>query len=258
VQPVLTASVHAMFLHTGPSKHKKPFVREIVDGPMRITTEAMEGDNNVLSDDQRAVLVQSLQHYSTLRTLFSNSHESQDERLSGGRELSGSGENLLVDGVDCSTVCVGDVWRCGGLVLQVTCPRKPCKRWTHTYESDPRSGIRSAVLRHGLGGWFCQVLREGSIGPGDELRLEERPYPHWSLQKLNRLIYGSSECGNAESSDAPSKAVWCGTREEFLELRDMKCLCEREWADVLEEFEDEGILDSLPAQKKRKVAPGDE
>ena len=240
IQPVLTAKVHAMFIKTGTSKHRKPFEREPVDGPLRICTEAVDGDNNLLSDDERAVLIQSLRHYSTIRTQFGASHEGQDERLAGGRDQSGSGENLLVDGVDCSTVCLGDVFRCGGLVLQVTCPRKPCKRWTHTYESNPGTGIRRFVMRNALGGWFCQVLREGSIGPGDELKLVERPYPQWSLQRLNHLFYGNSDVVD----DSPAEAVWCGTREEFLELREIPCLCEREWGDVLEKLMKQGTFEA--------------
>jgi len=231
-------SVQALFVKS--REAPRPFERTTGEGQLFCAKEGFDGDKNPLTSEDRSVLLQSVEHYAAIQSAL-EAHAS-DPRLQG--RLAGSGENLLVSGVDRDTICLGDIWHFGGLRLEVTCPRKPCKRWTHTYKSDPTDGIRVFVMQNAYAGWFCRVLQEGYIGPGDVMELETRPYPQWTMNRLNHLLYGHS----VVEDDSPAKPVWIGTEEEFEELLSMKCLGAREWKDVLEDMVEEAEEEEAEAE----------
>jgi MOSC domain-containing protein YiiM len=95
------------------------------------------------------------------------------------------GENLSTTGMTESTVCVGDVYRAGTALLQVTEVRQPCWKLAH------RSGIPELPLRvqqTGRTGWHYRVLEPGVIASGDTMTLEDRPRPEWTLARLLALL----------------------------------------------------------------------
>lgn len=98
----------------------------------------------------------------------------------------GFGENISCLGLDESNVCVGDVFRCGSSLLQVSQARQPC------WKLAQRFGIADMPLRvqlTGRSGWYYRVLEPGTIEVGCPLQLLERPYPQWPLQRLLQLLY---------------------------------------------------------------------
>jgi MOSC domain-containing protein YiiM len=81
------------------------------------------------------------------------------------------GENLTVDGMNETEICIGDVLKIGTTTLQVTHPRIPCFRLSY------RLGIpkfHQEQLESGRIGYLLRVLQEGEIAAGDEVRLLER------------------------------------------------------------------------------------
>lgn len=79
------------------------------------------------------------------------------------------GENLTTSGPDLAALCIGDQLVSEQLVLQVTAPRVPC----NTLEA--RVGIKGFSKRFmqiGRSGAYCRVLKEGSVGVGDEFELQ--------------------------------------------------------------------------------------
>ena len=79
------------------------------------------------------------------------------------------GENLTVQGLIEGRVRVGDVYRIGGALLQVTQPRIPC------YKLAIRMGegaeFPARFQQSGRPGFYLRVLEEGEIGAGDEIEL---------------------------------------------------------------------------------------
>jgi MOSC domain-containing protein YiiM len=74
------------------------------------------------------------------------------------------GENFTTEGLDERTVSIGDRFRIGGAVVEVTQPRMPC------YKLGIRLGRRDLVKRfHASGrcGFYLAVLQEGEVGAGD-------------------------------------------------------------------------------------------
>jgi MOSC domain-containing protein YiiM len=126
---------------------------------------------------EKAVLASAAEHLPFWRALL-------------GREDVGPGafgENLLLEGLTEEGVCLGDIWACGGAVLQVSQPRLPCwkqaRRWG-------RKDVALVMQTHGLTGWYLRVLGEGELEAGAPLTLLERPAPRWSVARANRVLHG--------------------------------------------------------------------
>lgn len=96
------------------------------------------------------------------------------------------GENLSTRGWIEEDVCVGDIIRFGGALLQVSQGRQPC------FKLNLRFGQRDMALRvqkGGRTGWYYRVLEEGVADEGDALALIERPCADWPLTRLTYLLY---------------------------------------------------------------------
>jgi len=88
------------------------------------------------------------------------------------------GENLTVSGLDETTVRLGDIYRIGPAVVQVTKARGPC------YKLQYRTGVPDLikrVLANGRSGWYVRVLEEGAVAAGQEIVLLHRPSAGESL-----------------------------------------------------------------------------
>lgn len=96
------------------------------------------------------------------------------------------GENLVVEGLDEAGICLGDRWRLGKALVEVSQGRQPC--WKLNLRFD-RPGMARLVQDTGRCGWYFRVLQPGEIGAGDRAVLEARPNPHWTLARVGRLLY---------------------------------------------------------------------
>ena len=76
------------------------------------------------------------------------------------------GENLTVEGLGDDEVCIGDRYRIGGAVLEVTQPRVTCYR-VGIRVGDPR--IPALLVSHRRPGFYLRVLDEGDVQAGDEI-----------------------------------------------------------------------------------------
>lgn len=101
------------------------------------------------------------------------------DQIGYAREEAPFGENLSVTGIEEDQACIGDIWRWGTALLQISQPRWPC------YKLAMHSGQRDMVKRFvesGRSGWYLRVLQEG-VAPtsgeiqfiqGDELEVTVR------------------------------------------------------------------------------------
>lgn len=82
------------------------------------------------------------------------------------------GENLTLEGIPINDAVLGERWRVGGALLEVTQPRFPC--WKLGLRmGDPRFPRR--FLAAGRAGTYLSVVEEGEIGAGDPVRVVSRP-----------------------------------------------------------------------------------
>jgi MOSC domain-containing protein YiiM len=83
------------------------------------------------------------------------------------------GENLTTLGIDPNESRIGERWRVGSqLLLQVTCPRIPCK--TFAYWLSETGWIRRFTAA-GRPGAYLKVLEPGPVKPADPITVVHRP-----------------------------------------------------------------------------------
>ena len=127
------------------------------------------------------------------------------------------GENFTVDGMPDDKTHVGDVFRVGNALVQVTQPRVPCYRLGIKMGSPefPKKFLQSNRV-----GFYMRVLQEGEVGAGDLIELVETDPQRMTVEEINRLLYFDSQ--NMEDAkkalhiDALSPG-WRGSFEERLE-----------------------------------------
>ena len=128
------------------------------------------------------------------KAIFANSFSNyaQWEKFLGLKNMAygAMGENLCIDGLDESSVCVGDIHKIGSLVLQVSQPRKPCfklsKRWGN-------ENMATHIFETGLTGWYYRVITPGSCKAGDIIEIVKKDEVGMSILEVNRLFFAPNE-----------------------------------------------------------------
>jgi MOSC domain-containing protein YiiM len=94
------------------------------------------------------------------------------------------GENFTTEGLDESSVHVGDRFRVGSAEVTVTQPRMPCHKLGIKFG---RADIVKRFLASGRTGFYFSVQREGEVGAGDEVELIGRNVNAVTVADLLRL-----------------------------------------------------------------------
>jgi len=95
------------------------------------------------------------------------------------------GENLTVEGIDESAIRIGDVFRLGEAVVQVTQPRQPC------FKLGIRAGdqqIVSDFWDSPFPGVYVRVIEDGAVKTGDEMILIENASDNMTLAEVFSLF----------------------------------------------------------------------
>jgi len=160
--------------------HKTP-----VQGRVRVTAQGLQGDAQgdlrLHGGVEKAVHHYPQEHYAAWRAEL-GAHALL--------EAPGAfGENLHSRGLTEATVCLGDRWRVGDVLLEVTQARQPCWKLG---ERLGRSDMAKRLQNSRRTGWYYRVLEEGALWAGAELVLQERPHPQWSMARLLDMLYRPS------------------------------------------------------------------
>lgn len=110
------------------------------------------------------------------------------------------GENISTIGLDESNVCLGDRFRLGTALVEVSQARQPCWKLDHRFAA---KGVMATVVKTRRTGWYYRVLETGEVRAGDSLALVERPHPEWPLASLFGLLIG----GEAKDRPADLRAL---------------------------------------------------
>ncbi|HZL43451.1 MAG TPA: MOSC domain-containing protein [Verrucomicrobiae bacterium] len=100
--------------------------------------------------------------------------------------LGGFGENITLGGATEAQLCIGDRFRFGEAIVEISQPRQPCwelsRRW-HVID------LKEQAERNGRTGFYFRVIHHGWIKPGDVGLLTERPCPQWTLAECNAIMH---------------------------------------------------------------------
>ncbi|HEX6183254.1 MAG TPA: MOSC domain-containing protein [Pyrinomonadaceae bacterium] len=94
------------------------------------------------------------------------------------------GENFTTEGLDESSVRIGDRFRIGSAEVMVTEPRMPCYKLGIKFG---RADIVKRFMASGRSGFYFSVRREGEVGAGDEVELLGREENGVTVADVTRL-----------------------------------------------------------------------
>jgi len=98
-------------------------------------------------------------------------------------------ENLTISGAIESEVCVGDVFRIGEAMVQVSQPRMPCAKLAGKDESKT---LPKLMVNVGYTGFYMRVLSEGLVAAGDSFDLFRAHPDRITIAEVNSIIYEKS------------------------------------------------------------------
>src|SRR5829696_2701435 len=98
-------------------------------------------------------------------------------------------ENLTASGAIETEVCVGDVFRIGEALVQVSQPRMPCAKLAGKNGS---KGLPKLMADVGYTGFYMRVLSEGVVAAGDRFDLERAHPDGITIADVNGIIYEKS------------------------------------------------------------------
>lgn len=138
------------------------------------------------------------------------------------------GENFSTNGWTEGSVCLGDRFRVGSVVLQVTQGRMPCWKLNDRFAVKDMS---LQVQQSGRTGWYYRVLQPGTLSAGDQIELVERNHPQWSVSRIASVLFTQQvEVDQLrECLELPLTASWRRTLEKRLDKLQIE-----DWAPRLE------------------------
>ncbi|AJC79766.1 MOSC domain-containing protein [Rhizobium etli bv. phaseoli str. IE4803] len=177
-----------------------------VKGPVWLRETGFErdaqGDTRRHGGVEKAVHHYPLDHYDDWRA-----------ELGGLSLLDGPGafgENVSTNGLRESDVAIGDVFRTGSAIIQVSQGRQPCWKLNERFA---RPTMARDVQRTGRTGWYYRVLEPGTVSPDDSLVRVERPTPEWTIERIWRAFYIDTMKGSELSGIANLTTLAQGWRD---------------------------------------------
>ncbi|MBG50224.1 MAG: sulfurase [Pseudozobellia sp.] len=100
------------------------------------------------------------------------------------------GENLTIEGLDENTLRVGNIYKIGSALVQVSQPREPCYKLGVRFQDQ---GILKKFIDRVRPGTYLRVLEEGHVNKGDEMELVEESSNEFSITHFHNLLYSKEK-----------------------------------------------------------------
>jgi ferredoxin-NADP reductase/MOSC domain-containing protein YiiM/ferredoxin len=135
-----------------------------------------QGDLAGHGGEHRAVMVYQMDSYRYWEKLLQR----------GDFQYGQFGENLTIEGLPDDEVCIGNRYRIGGALFEVTQPRVTCYR-VGIRMNNPQ--MPALLVSHKRPGFYLRVLEEGEVGAGDEIvKVADGP-EQVTVAEVDALLY---------------------------------------------------------------------
>jgi MOSC domain-containing protein YiiM len=170
-----------------------------VDGPVQLTYLGFAGDRvadpSVHGGADKAVHYYPAEHYPLWQTDMAKAGLDPHPLLDA---LGGFGENLSGEGLTEDRVHIGDHFRIGSALVEISQGRQPCWKIDHHFGM---RGMTAAVIRTGRSGFYFRVIEEGEVALGDYIEQVERAKHGWTVERaFQMLIAGMHRMEGAEAA----------------------------------------------------------
>ena len=183
VASVNIARARLLMMNTGP--HKTGIFKQPVAGRVELRDDAVAGDR----------VVDTAVHGGYDKAVYAYAAEDYawwQEQL--GRELSPGwfGENLTTAGIAIGDAAIGERWRVGTALLEVSEPRQPCS--TLGAKMGDQRFVRAFARALRLG-TYLRIIEPGDVGAGEAIEVVERPDHGVTIGLLSRVLFEDSTLG---------------------------------------------------------------
>ena len=100
-------------------------------------------------------------------------------------EPGGFGSNLAVAGLTEDMVHIGDRFRLGSALIEISQPRQPCWKIEHRFG---HKGMVAKIVQTGRCGWYFRVIEPGEVAAGDSLERVASGAADWSVARVFRAL----------------------------------------------------------------------
>jgi ferredoxin-NADP reductase/MOSC domain-containing protein YiiM/ferredoxin len=128
--------------------------------------------------EQRALLVYQLESYR-----FWESYLRRSDLAYGN-----FGENLTVQGLSDDEVCIGDRFRIGGAILEISQPRVLCFKLGLRLNHPEMPAL---LMSHRRPGFYFRVIEEGMVGAGDRIEKIADGPERMTVAEVSALLYSA-------------------------------------------------------------------
>ncbi len=122
------------------------------------------------------------------------------------------GENLTVSGLDETQIHVGDIYKIGEALVQVTQPREPCYKFGVKFGTQ---AVLKQFIEHGFPRTYVKVQREGFVKLGDEVNLVQRANDSLTIFQFFKLLYAKDKNQKHLMLAIKNDAIPQSKREKF-------------------------------------------
>jgi ferredoxin-NADP reductase/MOSC domain-containing protein YiiM len=180
--------------------------KEPVKGRIKVNTLNLEGDGQADLIGHggifRAVYVYSYDNYA-----YWEKELNRDDYKYGQ-----FGENFTVEGMLDNEIHVGDRFKIGSALFEVTQPRVPCYKLAIKMDVE---GFYSKILSSGRLGFYFRVIEEGEVGAGDDIEKVFEDPQKMTINEVNNLLYFNKDDFNGIEKALKIKALSPGWKTSF-------------------------------------------
>ncbi len=203
-------------LFVGPARERWPgkpasaICKTAAEGPQSLTLTGFEMDQQadltVHGGPQKAVHHYAADHYADWQA---------EGMIPTGTRPAAFGENISTHGLRETEVCIGDIFRLGTALVQISQGRQPCWKLNLHTEKDQMAHLFQKTLRTG---WYYRVLEAGIVSQGDVIQLIERPQPEWSVATVTHARLNGQTARRTAKELAQLSELATGWRKAFARI----------------------------------------
>ncbi|MFD2615517.1 MOSC domain-containing protein [Paenibacillus gansuensis] len=170
-------------LETATEEKLRTAIHKSSANSLRITKQGIQGDDVANTKHHggpdRVVCLYSLEHYASWEAEYGHPMQTP-----------GAGENVLTEGMTEDKVRIGDMFRMGTALLQVTQGRVPC-RTLAVYNNMPDLHLR--FKETGWTGYFMRILEEGTVTGQSAVELVSTDPAACTVAEANHILFHQKE-----------------------------------------------------------------